>query len=242
MPNNVTNILTVRGAPNRVASFFSAIDGGRDEQCAPLLIDFNKIRPMPESLNVERGNRSDTALDCYVIKLSEKSGTAAVKAALGDYADPVFRRLPETLLSLRVSKDDNDMPGLSEFGEKLYNNIRDYGAPTWYEWRVENWGTKWSAYNQRRLDDSTITFDTAWSSVPELLRELSARFPDIEMSYSFADENLGNNVGEYRFEGGEISYEFTPEDDSPGARRIADEILGPQESDNTDDWEQGADD
>jgi hypothetical protein len=247
MPNNITNILTVEGAQEDVASFFSAVDGGLNEQCELLLIDFNKIKPMPESLNVECSDRGNTALDCYVIKLSEQSGSAAVKAALGDYAGAVFRRLPETLSSRRTGKYDT--AELPKLGERLFNNIRAYGAPTWYEWRNENWGTKWPAYNQKRLDDNTITFYTAWAGVPDLLRELSARFPGIEMFYGFADENFGNNVGEYRFEGGEINYEFTPENGSPGALRIAEEILSrsyPEEEtapvEDENDREQGDDD
>lgn len=53
------------------------------------------------------------------------------------------------------------------------------GIPNWYDWQVENWGTKWNAYDQNCNFDAKygvldIKFDTAWSPpVPiiEALRE-----------------------------------------------------------------------
>ena len=45
----------------------------------------------------------------------------------------------------------------------------DEGEPTsgWYDWRIENWGTKWDVYNATcdRMDANTLVlnFYTAWS-------------------------------------------------------------------------------
>ena len=33
-----------------------------------------------------------------------------------------------------------------ELGKAAWRNIRDFGAPTWYDWCISNWGTKWNAY------------------------------------------------------------------------------------------------
>ena len=39
--------------------------------------------------------------------------------------------------------------------------------PNWYNWRCDNWGTKWDAcvsyINHNDIDFFSITFDTAWS-------------------------------------------------------------------------------
>lgn len=44
----------------------------------------------------------------------------------------------------------------------------------WYDWRVENWGTKWNGYDGRISDDgSTFTFDTAWSPPLPIIKKLA---------------------------------------------------------------------
>ena len=47
------------------------------------------------------------------------------------------------------------------------SNTEKYGYATWYEFNIENWGTKWDAceITIEDFDDDTLTltFDTAWS-------------------------------------------------------------------------------
>ena len=45
---------------------------------------------------------------------------------------------------------------------------------SWYDWRVQNWGTKWSGYDGRFNDDQTaFTFDTAWSPPLPIIKKLA---------------------------------------------------------------------
>jgi hypothetical protein len=75
----------------------------------------------------------------------------------------------------------------------------------WYDWSIKNWGTKWNAYHQLHdrssAEDGVVYFDTAWSGVPELMSKLARIFPDVTFYYEFADEDFGNNVGQYVFRG-----------------------------------------
>ena len=67
----------------------------------------------------------------------------------------------------------------------------DAGEPMsgWYDWRLQNWGTKWDVYNATcdRMDENTLvlSFDTAWSppiavfdKLVEMGFEVSARYLD----------------------------------------------------------------
>jgi len=72
-----------------------------------------------------------------------------------------------------------------------------YGKDNWYDWSIENWGTKWNAYTIRWFS-SCVWFETAWTSVPKIVKALSEKFPDVEMNYSWADEACGYNVGSIR--------------------------------------------
>lgn len=77
-----------------------------------------------------------------------------------------------------------------------------YGSEnTCLEWARRNWGTKWNAYSQSGEinTENTIYFDTAWNGVPDLMQKLAWIFPHVEIEYSYADEDFGCNVGDYKF-------------------------------------------
>jgi len=44
----------------------------------------------------------------------------------------------------------------------------------WYDWRVQNWGTKWTGYDGRFNDDQTaFSFCTAWSPPLPIIKKLA---------------------------------------------------------------------
>ena len=74
----------------------------------------------------------------------------------------------------------------------------EYGASNWYDWRVENWGTKWDImefYNINRKeigeDESEISlgFDTAWA-------------PALGAYEKFLDKNSNCSLKAYYYEPG----------------------------------------
>lgn len=66
------------------------------------------------------------------------------------------------------------------------------GIPTWYDWNISNWGTKWNAYCQSIQDDGygvfTLQFDTAWSAPLPVIAALREMFPDAEIYGSWLEE------------------------------------------------------
>lgn len=75
----------------------------------------------------------------------------------------------------------------------------------WYEWQIENWGTKWngSSATAENLDGSydesvTVQFVTAWAHPVPIIRALVKALPDNSvLTVQYADEDLGGNLGEY---------------------------------------------
>lgn len=243
----MTNQLIVSGEPDSIERFFAAIDGGFDSDKQQIYIDFNKIKPMPEALNIESGSRSNEALELYVEYLKELADAAELSLLLSSRGTDAIKRRLDHLSEKQAVIHEKD-PDLFSFGEKVFANLRDYGTPTWCEWRIENWGTKWNAANQTRIDEATIQFDTAWSGVPELMLELSRQHPAVVLSYKYAEERWGANTGEFVFSGGQCLFDQQPYDHSPDANAITEELLGSLEAEDAsdkepedDDWEQGDD-
>ena len=93
-----------------------------------------------------------------------------------------------------------------EVGELPYNHV-DEKSPfmnglrfkstnkqddRWYNWRCQNWGTKWDCYTLE-IDDTDlphgfeVTFETAWSPPEEVCSAIREQYPNVSISW-FYDE------------------------------------------------------
>jgi len=78
----------------------------------------------------------------------------------------------------------------------------------WYDWSLENWGTKWDVSETYEDEDGNICFDTAWSTPYAVILYLSKKYTDLTFEVSYADEDLGNNCGKYVLSSGaQFEYE-----------------------------------
>lgn len=65
--------------------------------------------------------------------------------------------------------------------------VDKYGFDNWYDWSINNWDTKWNAYNTDEVDEG-ITFLTAWSPPTKVLIALSKKFPEETIINIWDDE------------------------------------------------------
>jgi hypothetical protein len=67
--------------------------------------------------------------------------------------------------------------------------------PTWYEWSIKNWGTKWDVCEPKLTDAQpvglTYTFDTAWGPPDTALKAIKAMFPTLNLHNTWTDEGEG---------------------------------------------------
>lgn len=78
-----------------------------------------------------------------------------------------------------------------------------YGRNNWYDWSIDNWGTKWNASNTQYkgigLDNNRVflrfSFDTAWSCPFPIYEKLQKLYPDLAIEVEWADEDIGSNCG-----------------------------------------------
>ena len=58
----------------------------------------------------------------------------------------------------------------------------------WYDWQVQNWGTKWEPADisvEQCDEELEITFNTAWSPPEDICRAIRNKYPDISVSWFF---------------------------------------------------------
>lgn len=210
MPNHVTNLITFDCSARRFQEIAEFVRCKNDFLGS---VDFNKIMPMPQSLNIEcgsRGNRGYELYKEYLGRLSLLMSPEDRKALKAEYLEKVA-----------------DDPEVFALGKQYYENQKEYGATTWYDWSVNNWGTKWNAYDYVQVDPKAkfLQFNTAWSSVPNILALLSEEFPEVRMEYKWADEDIGHNVGTAIFYDGELQEYDVPNGGSKEAYELAAEVL-----------------
>lgn len=221
MPNHVTNILTITGPEELVAKIKSEIAGTYDDG-EVMHIDFNKIIPRPDTLNITSG--SSTSNGIAILKYRAGDPTA-INGIMG-YQWATEFATPEDLINYMLEKGSANL----EEAQKALDNLRDYGHQDWYSWSTSNWGTKWNAYSQSSDEGSNeIAFETAWSTPYPVIEALSRKYPEAVISMRYADEDFGHNVGEYTFQAGDIVEETTPEGGSDAAYELAADIQGSPE-------------
>lgn len=79
-----------------------------------------------------------------------------------------------------------------------------YGKNNWYDWSIENWGTKWNSCDTEEWGCG-FTFWTASSPCSPVIEELAKMFPDACFEYSYEESGLGF-CGEERYEKGKLVY------------------------------------
>ena len=104
------------------------------------------------------------------------------------------------LMSSDMPKYDWDKPKgkvgeLPQYVEDPWRRLvfksTDMSDDRWYDWRVQNWDTKWDCYDVVVTDDDPeqleIEFNTAWSPPEAICHALREQYPELNVSW-FYDE------------------------------------------------------
>jgi hypothetical protein len=71
-----------------------------------------------------------------------------------------------------------------------------FDSEGWYDWNIQNWGTKWNANTnyydyEEDSEQFTVDFDTAWSPPIAWLEKVVAKYP--ELTFNLAYHEAGMN-------------------------------------------------
>lgn len=207
MPNHVQNKIVFSGDQKQITAMMKKI---QNDEFGFGTIDFNKIIPMPESLKIEAGSKTNKGLSIFreIVERHLENTDDATPVSMEDIA----KNAEEELRAQNAEIGEE-----WELGIKAWQNIVDYGFPTWYEWSIANWGTKWNAYGQNENKDGNelqgkcIYLQTAWSAPHPVLQRLSEMYPDVRIEHMWAEEDLGCNCGQRIYFGGEMISEYIPD-------------------------------
>lgn len=207
MPNHIINTIRLTGDREKISELLESV---KDNRFGIGSLDFNKVIPMPESLQIETSSSMERGLKAYkeFVDICTFDGANKDMDLLNipDDKENIFLRMRKD-----VKRED------WELGRQAFRNEMMYGAPSWYDWSIENWGTKWNSYGYDNLDRSDIaenpalSFYTAWSAPHPIIEKLAERYPEVSFEHEWAGEDIGMNCGRKTYEHGECTDTYYPE-------------------------------
>jgi len=198
MPNWVENLLTIKNAtPERIEEIRSKIAGmehnidenGRKTVIIQRAIDFHKICPVPNTLEIEDSSLGDEGYDILnKIMTYEES------------MDP--ENAPDLEQKFReywIESQKENIQKAFRLGKKYYLNFKEYGCKTSIDWCYDNWGTKWNSHMAISVSKREIFFLTANQPPFGIIMLLGADFKDAHFELSYSSES--NKAGIFSVHG-----------------------------------------
>lgn len=123
MPNHVINKICMQGDPKEIQSMLEQI---KNDDFGIGTVDFDKIIPMPKSLDIESGTRTENGLKAY-----RQFIESYISGKTAEHALESLRSIPakneEAFLKQRpeISREE------WELGKVAWHNLQNYGVATW---------------------------------------------------------------------------------------------------------------
>ena len=110
---------------------------------------------------------------------------------------------PKTPLTENTAKEYSFSDPRGEVGELPVPGTHNRGShfkstnrtdDRWYDWRNQNWGTKWDCY-EVQIDEELpygfeVTFDTAWAPPEPVCEAIREKYPDISVQWHYDEPGM----------------------------------------------------
>jgi hypothetical protein len=107
---------------------------------------------------------------------------------------------------------EREYPESIEDGQKINNNLFEFGHRDWYSWCNANWGTECDIFDIKRIETTTndmrFVFYTIWMPPLNGLHQISRLFPDLDFFLIFVEASDDYHGFSHWLNGNWIDYEL----------------------------------
>jgi hypothetical protein len=226
MPNWCVNRLSVVGKMRHIKKIQDQIlvENPKSEQ---IYFKFNNVIKMPEELDLEESTVFSTP---HEILFGESYETAADLTNQENAEEPVPFVVPPIIVEgygedrcrvfkVWVARQIRKPGSQEEFNKACFKyekkanirqmNITNFGHASWYDWRIDNWGTKWDACDCSIMQELIVPpeggdgdspnakayvkyeFNTAWGPPIPIIKKLGQMFPKVKFKLRYFECGAG---------------------------------------------------
>jgi len=172
MPNHWTNHVVITCDSEQQQDILMLLSSAKKE------FDFNEIKPMPqEYISWHTGTREFNGKKVEFWKTEHKCKMVDESTLKEEYN---HKLLPECELTGEdFSQAVSSCPEVPISDKEIKKAHKKYGHVGWYDWCINEWGTKWNAYEISRKiypDSIYFTFLTAWAPPLGIFEEIDEIF------------------------------------------------------------------
>lgn len=144
MPNHVTNIIELECSRERSKEIMEFLRADGQDYGS---VDFNKLIPMPESLNITSGSETDRGIEIYLTAVNPNTKDYGLEKMSSNEFDLLVTMLNNERMFGKYDSNlsDERIASFTKYvsfetyvqtGRTAVDNFRQYGATTWYEWCI----------------------------------------------------------------------------------------------------------
>lgn len=174
MPNWCSNRLTIEARSEKDAEILISAFKLDDRD-----FSFNAIIPRPKELNIIEGSVTSMAKD-YLSEASQASTPEQLKELKEKWRiKAAFASCDEFTGFDDDAKFGRGYEAFIKYANVVADNISRFGYPTWYDWNVKNWGTKWDASSVELTQKGKLLifeFETAWAPPVPVFEYIAEHF------------------------------------------------------------------
>jgi hypothetical protein len=165
MPNWCDQELVVRGKKADIDNFIEFAK--TEKKC----LDENQFIPMPNTLIEVPAGSVEEIYHVWYGSLESISQYTWIP-------DEIKCDREKLKLFFKDHYKDSEHSDVEALANKYKHNMDNYGALTWYDWAIKNWGTKWGISepeSTRRKRSVVYTFSSAWSPIEPIVTKMSGK-------------------------------------------------------------------
>jgi len=168
-------------------------------------LTFQGVLPRPPELDITSGSSVSDGILYLKAKDGDLSGINEYIKRDWTYKDELWNNEPNNSklyekdtpvkekikIAMDFLEDKLEVNDLTHARTAL-ENIKKHGSKDWYDWSINNWGTKWDAStNDTDYDDNwlNISFDTAWSPPEPWIQAVSKKYPLLDIQVRITEES-----------------------------------------------------
>lgn len=199
-------------------------------------VDFYRISPLPEGLNIISGPfyenpYGEDALYLYWNNIDDVERQIKEAEIIQQILGYPFS-VDKVIESVRKIGDDEDLTDrLIDYGYEYVHNMLNTGYVDETIWKLDHWGTMYNI-KHAKVDGDTFQFETFDNFPRSAISTLSQKFMDVDFFVKYADKSIGYNCGFSLFSRGSETELKTLIDGSHAAKEFAIELFKEVETNN----------